>query len=99
MNASIPKKILIVEDSRLNSQITADILSKYGYKTEMVRTGVEAVEKAGSSQGPDLKLMDIELEGKIDGIDTARIIQQSNDIPNVYLTSNTREEIMKNPVG
>lgn len=95
MNASIPKKILIVEDSRLNSQITADILSKYGYKTEMVRTGVEAVEKAGSSQGPDLILMDIELEGKIDGIDTARIIQQSNDIPIVFLTANTSEEIMK----
>ncbi len=56
MNASIPKKILIVEDSRLNTQITADILNKYGYKTEMVRTGEEAVEKARSSQGTDLIL-------------------------------------------
>ncbi len=84
MNASLPKKILIVEDSRLNAQITADILSKYGYKTEMVRTGEEAVEKARSSQGPDLILMDIELEGKIDGIDAARIIQRFKDIPILF---------------
>ena len=61
MNASINKKILIVEDSRLNAQITADILSKYGYKTEIVRTGEEALERAKSEQSPDLILMDIEL--------------------------------------
>lgn len=95
MNASIPKKILIVEDSRLNAQITADILSKYGYKTEMVRTGEEAVEKARSSQGPDLILMDIELGRKIGGIDTARIIKQFKDIPIVFLTANTGKEIME----
>jgi diguanylate cyclase (GGDEF)-like protein/PAS domain S-box-containing protein len=95
MNASIPKKILIVEDSRLNAQITADILSKYGYKTEIVRTGAEAVEKAGSSQGPDLILMDIELEGKIDGIDAARTIQRSKDIPILFLTANTNKQIME----
>jgi diguanylate cyclase (GGDEF)-like protein/PAS domain S-box-containing protein len=95
MNGATCKKILIVEDSRLNAQITSDILSKYGYKTEMVRTGEEAVEKARSSQGPDLILMDIELEGKIDGIDTARIIQQSKDIPILFLTANTNKEIME----
>lgn len=39
MNASINKKILIVEDSRLNAQISADVLSKYGYIAEIVRTG------------------------------------------------------------
>jgi PleD family two-component response regulator len=32
MNEIAPKKILIVEDSKLNEQITADILSKYGYE-------------------------------------------------------------------
>jgi diguanylate cyclase (GGDEF)-like protein/PAS domain S-box-containing protein len=95
MNEVTRKKILIVEDSRLNAQITADILSKYGYKTEIVRTGEEAVEKAHSSQGPDLILMDIELGRKIDGIDTARTIQRSKDVPIVFLTANTGKEIME----
>gem|GEM_PF-2635119 len=39
------KKILIVEDSRVSTQITADILSRYGYCVEMVCTGEEAIEK------------------------------------------------------
>ncbi|MCF6097149.1 response regulator [Thermovorax subterraneus] len=95
MNASIPKKILIVEDSRLNAQITADVLSKYGYIAEIVRTGEEAVERAKSDQSPDLILMDIELGGKIDGIETARIIQKFKDIPVLFLTANTSKEIME----
>ncbi|MGB9813897.1 MAG: PAS domain S-box protein [Thermovenabulum sp.] len=95
MNDVVPKKILIVEDSRLNAQITAGILSKYGYETEIVRTGEEAVEKVKSDQSPDLILMDIELIGKLDGIETARIIQQFKDIPIVFLTANTNKEIME----
>ncbi len=95
MNDVVPKKILIVEDSRLNAQITAGILSKYGYEVETVRTGEEAVEKVKSDQSPELILMDIELMGKLDGIETARIIQQFKDIPIVFLTANTNKEIME----
>lgn len=95
MNAAFPKKILIVEDSKLNAQITADILSKYGYKTEIVLTGEKAVEKVCSDQSTDLILMDIELGGTIDGIDAARIIQQHKDIPVLFLTANTSKEIME----
>ncbi|NYE56728.1 PAS domain S-box protein [Carboxydothermus ferrireducens] len=95
MNEVMPKKILIVEDSRLNAQITADILNKYGYETEIVRQGEEAVEKAKSGQNPALILMDIELMGKLDGIETARIIQQFKDIPVIFLTANTNKEIME----
>lgn len=95
MNAAFPKKILIVEDSKLNAQIAADILSKYGYKTEIVLTGEKAVEKVWSDQSTDLILMDIELGGTIDGIDAARIIQQHKDIPVLFLTANTSKEIME----
>ncbi|MDI6602405.1 MAG: PAS domain S-box protein [Thermoanaerobacteraceae bacterium] len=94
MNTAFPKKILIVEDSKLNAQITADILSKYGYKTEIVLTGEKAVEKVRSDQSTDLILMDIELGGTIDGIDAAQIIQQHKDIPVLFLTANASKEIM-----
>ncbi|SHF00539.1 PAS domain S-box-containing protein/diguanylate cyclase (GGDEF) domain-containing protein [Caldanaerobius fijiensis DSM 17918] len=89
------RRILIVEDSRLNAQITADILKKYGYQAEIVRTGEEAVEKVKSEQNPDLILMDIELGGEIDGIETTRIIQQFTDIPVLFLTANTSKELME----
>ncbi|HBT20562.1 MAG TPA: diguanylate cyclase [Peptococcaceae bacterium] len=95
MNDVARKKILIVEDSSLNAQITADIFSKYGYEAEIVRTGEEAVEKTKSDQSPNLILMDIELMGKLDGIEAARIIQQFKDIPVIFLTANTNKEIME----
>ncbi|NPV26080.1 MAG: PAS domain S-box protein [Firmicutes bacterium] len=88
-------KILIVEDSRLNAQITADILRKYGYAVEITCTGKEAVEKAWSSHCPDLILMDIELEEGMDGIQTAKLIQQFRDIPIVFLTANASREIVE----
>jgi len=95
MNKAEPKKILIVEDSRLNAQITADILNKYGYEVEIVRTGEKAVEKVKSGQSPDLILMDIELIGELDGIETACLIQQFKNIPVIFLTANANEEIME----
>lgn len=94
MNEIAPKKILIVEDSKLNAQITADILSKYGYEYEIVHKGEEAVERARNDQNLDLILMDIELVSKLDGIETARIIQKIKDIPVVFLTANANKEIM-----
>ncbi|EGD51998.1 putative PAS/PAC sensor protein [Thermoanaerobacter ethanolicus JW 200] len=90
------KEILIVEDSKLNAQITADILNKYGYKTEIVTSGEEAIEKVVNNvQTPDLILIDIELRGAIDGIDTVRIIQQHKDLPILFLTANASKEIME----
>ncbi|AIS52244.1 CheY-like receiver [Thermoanaerobacter kivui] len=96
MNTAFPKKILIVEDSKLNAQIAADILNKYGYKTNIVTSGEEAVKKViNDTENPDLILMDIELRGAIDGIDTARIIQHHKDFPILFLTANASKEIME----
>jgi CheY-like chemotaxis protein len=62
---------------------------------ETVRTGEEAVEKVKSEQNLDLILMDIELMGKLDGIETVRLIQQYKDIPVIFLTANANKEIME----
>lgn len=43
MNAFKGKRILIVEYSRFFAKITADILNKYGYMTEIAMTGKEAL--------------------------------------------------------
>lgn len=88
------KRILIVEDSRFLAQITANILNKYGYVTEIALTGEEAVEKVRGSQCPDLILMDIELGKGMDGALAARTIQQFRDLPVVFLTAHTEQEIV-----
>ena len=93
---SIPKnkKILLVEDSRLTAKLVEDFLHKCGYEIETAITGEEAVQKISGGFPPDLVLMDIELAGKMDGVEAARRILKSRDIPVVFLTANTSEEII-----
>ncbi|WP_073237709.1 PAS domain S-box protein [Desulforamulus putei] len=95
MNAFKGKRILIVEDSRFQAQITANILNKYGYMTEIALTGEEAVEKVSGSRCPDLILVDIELGKGMDGALAARTIQQFRDVPVVFLTAHTEKEIVE----
>jgi len=88
------KKILLVEDSRLTAMVVAEFLNKNGYETETAITGEEAVQKISGGFPPDLVLMDIELAGEMDGIDAARRIMKSRDIPVVFLTANTSGKII-----
>ncbi|AEF94460.1 response regulator receiver modulated diguanylate cyclase with PAS/PAC sensor [Desulfotomaculum nigrificans CO-1-SRB] len=90
------KKILLVEDSRLTAMVVAGLLNKNGYETETAVTGEEAVQKISGGSLPDLVLMDIELAGKMDGIDAARRILKSRDIPVIFLTANASREILEN---
>ncbi len=39
----------------------------------------------------DIVLLDIHLKGKIDGIETAKQIQQQSNVPIIYLTANADE--------
>lgn len=78
-------KILIVEDEILLSEQMALFLSKNYDITGIAESGEKALSMIEQNQ-PDLVLMDIELEGKLDGIETAEIIQQKLFIPIIYLT-------------
>jgi len=88
------KKILLVEDSHLTRVFVADFLQNYGYEVETASESEEAVEKACYTFLPDLILMDIELKGNVDGIETAKKILKLRDIPIVFLTANTSLEII-----
>ncbi|MGB9936362.1 MAG: response regulator [Methanobacterium sp.] len=79
--------ILVVEDERITAEDIKDGLKSLGYKVPaVVHSGEDAVEKAGELQ-PDLVLMDIMLEGEMDGIEAAEQIKRHYDIPVIYLTA------------
>ncbi|WP_206457787.1 GGDEF domain-containing response regulator [Anaerovorax sp. IOR16] len=88
------KKILLVEDSQLTVRLISDFLSENGYEIEVTASGEEAVYKVYNGLSIDLILMDIGLEGKIDGIDAARKILEYQDIPIVFITANTSKEVI-----
>jgi len=94
-NTQKKKKILVVEDSRLTSRVITDILNEYGYAVEATAAGEKAVQIACGNTPPDLILMDIELEGEMNGIESAQKILGYRDIPIVFLTANTSGEIFE----
>lgn len=85
-------KILIVEDEMLIAANIANQLETFGYEViGIIPRGEEAI-KVVQNDKPDLVLMDINLKGEIDGIETAKRIQQEGQIPIIYLTANSDDE-------
>jgi PAS domain S-box-containing protein len=80
-------KILVVEDERIVADDIRMSLERLGYDVPAVSvSGEDAINKAEKTH-PDLVLMDIVLQGKMDGIEAASIIQSRFDMPVVYLTA------------
>jgi PAS domain S-box-containing protein len=82
-----PARILIVEDESVVAEDIRRKLLDLGYEVlDIAFTGADSVRLAGSDE-PDLVLMDISLQGSIDGIEAARMIDVQYDIPVVFLTA------------
>ncbi len=80
-------KIMIVEDEAIICKDIEVNLENIGYEVvASSQTGQEAIDKA-EEYCPDLILMDIQLKGKMDGIEAADIIQSSFSIPIIFLTA------------
>jgi len=83
---------LIVEDEMIIGANISLQLSKLGYDvTGLVSRGEEAIAHVKQNR-PDIVLMDIQLKGELDGIDTVIKMQQEIDIPVIYLTANADDE-------
>lgn len=79
-------RVLVVEDEHL---VALDIqlrLERMGHVAIVAYSGEEALERAAATDF-DLVLMDIKLRGLLDGIDTAKAIHRSQDVPVIYLTA------------
>ncbi len=83
--------ILIVEDNQEVSVNLRKILEKRGYRiASSLVTGEEAIEYLKKNDS-DLVLMDINLPGKLDGIDTAVLINRDFGVPVICITGESTE--------
>jgi len=81
------KQILIVEDERIVATDVKMALQNLGYSVcGIVVSGKEAIIKTEETH-PDLVLMDIILEGEIDGIEAAETLRARFNVPVVYFTA------------
>jgi PAS domain S-box-containing protein len=84
-------RILIVEDKLVTARAMANGLQGLGYEvTAIVSKGEEAIEQAKTTS-PDLVLMDIQLEGGIDGIEAASRLRSLYNIPVVFVSGHADE--------
>ena len=92
-------RIHVVEDSPVVALHIQRFLERSGYRvSSVVASGEEAVENVAASP-PDLVLMDIQLEGPMDGIEAARVIWERFSVPVVYLTANSDRATFSRAVG
>ena len=89
MSKNQRKTVMIVEDDLILNLLYESYLDKLGYDAEgELVYGKTAIEVAKKIK-PDLILMDISLEGEIDGITAMKEIQKFSDVPVIYITGNS----------
>lgn len=80
-------KILIVEDEPLYAGQLEMIVTELGYlPLGKVSNSQGAIDMTLATQ-PDLILMDVNIEGDLDGIETAKAITEKQSIPIIFITS------------
>ena len=91
----IAARILIVEDDRIVARDIQHQLSRMGHVVVGMSASGEDAVRLACSQQPDLVLMDIRLEGEMDGIEAARRIRDAQRIPIVFLTAYANDEVVQ----
>ena len=86
------RKVLVVEDEALIAMDLACSIEALGYRVLGPASNGEEAQRIAARENPDLLLMDVTIQGKADGIDTARAITSSRPAKVVFLTANTDAE-------
>jgi two-component system, LytTR family, response regulator LytT len=89
MAEQVGKKVLVVEDELIIAADISLVLQDAGFLvTAIAKTRDEALACVDRER-PDVVLMDIQLAGHGDGIETAVAMRTRGDLPIVFLTANT----------
>jgi PAS domain S-box-containing protein len=87
--------VMIVEDEGLIALEIQESLEARGYGVPCIAASSEEACKLAREHKPDLILMDIHLKGDADGIETAKQIHESDDIPIIYLTAYSEDKTVE----
>ncbi|WP_339685646.1 response regulator [uncultured Nonlabens sp.] len=89
------KKILVVEDNKINQVVTCKMLENLEIKVDTASDGITAIEKA-QTVNYDLILMDINMPPGMDGFETAKKIRAFDEnTPIIALTAAEQREVKK----
>ncbi len=85
-------RVMIVEDEAITAMATGAMLKRLGHVVTASVASGEAALEAFRRQMPDLVLMDIRLDGDLDGIETAEAIRRDSEVPVVFVSAYVDEK-------
>jgi two-component system cell cycle response regulator len=84
-----------VEDEAIVARDIVNTLALLGYSVAAVAASAEAAIESATTLHPDLVLMDIRLQGPVDGVKAAREITDRLGLPVVFLTAHADEQTLR----
>lgn len=86
-------RVLIVEDCHIQSTVVKKMLQSENFTvTAVCRSGEEVLEQLKIGV-PDIILMDIFINGNINGIETMRLVRETHSMPVIFITALTKSEL------
>ncbi len=87
--------ILVVEDEPLIAEDICDTLNEAGYGVAGIAHNANDAIRILKNNAPSLALLDINIDGHIDGLMLAGMINEDYEIPIIFLTSYTDPQTLK----
>jgi DNA-binding NarL/FixJ family response regulator len=79
--------VVLVEDAGIVANDIDQTITEAGFRmVDKFSSGEQALEQLDEAD-PDLVLMDIQLSGELDGIETTEKIEESYSVPVIFLTA------------
>jgi CheY-like chemotaxis protein len=82
-------KVLLVEDDLLTARSIELILREYGFEVIGTLKNADEIVEQVNKLKPDIILMDIILQGKIDGVTATEKLREVVDIPVIFITGSS----------
>lgn len=92
-------KIILVEDQLLEAMNTSNLIKQFDMEVVGVTADVSVLFSLIKSEQPNLILMDINLGGEKSGIDVAKSLTESFDVPVVFTTSYSDDKTIANALS
>jgi len=89
------QRILLVDDEPKLVRLVSEVLTATGFDVLTTAEGKKAVEIVALEQ-PDLVLLDVVLNGAVDGFEVARHLREFSDVPIIMLTAKVKESDVLN---
>lgn len=85
-------RILLIEDEKLIAENLKSVIENLGYEVVDIATTAEEAFETALHSPVDIVVSDIEIKGLTDGIDAAKVLQDTYNLPIIFTTAYNDEE-------